>query len=293
MQYSVLFLIEERMIQNRQSVNSTSNKIHRINGIAALKAKIRSIDFKADESPDWDPFSFGVEVVSEQILINKISHKVRRAYLMDHKYRIGWVVDADLDICMLCSKEFGLFKARLKHHCRTCGALICRECSPYFIDLFTLINEHEARTCRNCFGIKPGILTPIYKNAAAQEYMGGHSHSQSTNSSPTTTITTVSGTAANSNYNAYANNANRLPTNPPPSAAKQNTQRSTQNSGALTAATTAQLSRNNRSIGTSPMIQNSNTRSPINSEDLNLQKYYQELEVYENSQKPRYEEAFV
>lgn len=287
------------MIQNRQSVNCASNKLHRINGIAALKSKIRSIDFKADESPDWDPYSFGVEVVGEHILINKITHKVRRAYLMDHKYRIGWVVDADLDICMLCSKEFGLFKARLKHHCRTCGALVCRECSPYFVDLFTLINEHEARTCRNCFGIKPGILTPIYKSAAAQEYHGGN-NTNSTNSSPTTTITTVSGTAANTNLNAYSNNSNRHPTNPPPSINKQNSQRSTQNPNTLAAATTAQLSRNNRNIGTSSMRRdsnnnnnNNNNRSPINAEDLNLQKYYQELEEYEISQKPRYEEAFM
>lgn len=282
------------MSQNRHSISVTVNQQSK--GIEALKAKIRCLEQKGDDRSDYDPNSFGVEISTEQVLIQKKTYIVRRAYLINHKYRIGWVVDADLTLCMICAKEFGLFQARLKHHCRTCGALVCRDCSHNFIDLSSLINEKKARTCGNCFGIKPGILTPIYKSTGI-DYSGEGitGRSYSTNSSPSTTITTNSGVNSVSQNTKVINNkppnVNLWSTTP-----TNSSKYSAQNKAALSnaASTTAQIVRNTgRSSGTSPIRRDTNNnRSPINGEDLNLQKYYEEIEAYEMAQKPKYEEAY-
>lgn len=43
------------------------------------------------------------------------------------KYGVEWQCDADADECTLCAATFSLLRRR--HHCRTCGRIVCGACS--------------------------------------------------------------------------------------------------------------------------------------------------------------------
>lgn len=98
-------------------------------------------------------------------MINRKTYTIRRVYILNNKYKIGWVVDCDLNCCMLCSKDFAWYLGRAKHHCRACGSLVCHECSPYITNIPNLQEDKGSRVCRNCFGLKPGIFTPNQNKA--------------------------------------------------------------------------------------------------------------------------------
>ena len=44
-----------------------------------------------------------------------------------------WMDDSDSDICLGCSKEFGVLLRR--HHCRRCGGLFCADCSNEYVQI--------------------------------------------------------------------------------------------------------------------------------------------------------------
>mmetsp|Transcript_30192 Transcript_30192/g.43133 ORF Transcript_30192/g.43133 Transcript_30192/m.43133 type:complete len:415 (+) Transcript_30192:36-1280(+) len=63
--------------------------------------------------------------------------------------KMGWVVSADVDNCIICDIEFGwMFR---KHHCRACGHVVCDTCSSQK----ALISEIELvgplRVCSLCY----------------------------------------------------------------------------------------------------------------------------------------------
>lgn len=65
---------------------------------------------------------------------------------------VGWVINEDIDFCMICAKSFGFFLYR--HHCRSCGNLVCDPCSPHSLVLVELdeIGEHSPqRVCIQCY----------------------------------------------------------------------------------------------------------------------------------------------
>ena len=76
---------------------------------------------------------------------------IRRVYIKDSAYDIGWVVDEDVDDCMCCGDVFSWFKRR--HHCRNCGNLVCGDCSP-FKSKVPNFPETNSRVCKDCFGLK-------------------------------------------------------------------------------------------------------------------------------------------
>jgi hypothetical protein len=65
---------------------------------------------------------------------------------------VGWVINEDIDFCMICSKQFGFFLYR--HHCRSCGNLVCDPCSPFNLVLQELSDTGEPgpqRVCVQCY----------------------------------------------------------------------------------------------------------------------------------------------
>lgn len=86
---------------------------------------------------------------------------VRRVYiksilLLDYRY-IGWVLDCDMVICMICSNEFSLFNRR--HHCRICGDLVCDNCSKQTIYITEIMDYGPVRACDCCYYGQ--VLSPI------------------------------------------------------------------------------------------------------------------------------------
>jgi hypothetical protein len=144
---------------NRNSVFSNSGNA----ALTALRSKIKSLDrTKADDaSTAFDPYAYGVEVVPEQLIMFGKAVMVRRVYLVENKYKIGWVVDCDLFNCMICGKEFGWYRGRPKHHCRACGALVCGDCSPYALSIPVLNESGGSRACVNCVGLRTPVANQL------------------------------------------------------------------------------------------------------------------------------------
>lgn len=62
---------------------------------------------------------------------------------------VGWVVDRDVDACMLCATDFSFFNSR--HHCRVCGDLACKDCSSSEILLTEFQSYGHVRACDQCY----------------------------------------------------------------------------------------------------------------------------------------------
>lgn len=145
-------------------MSNTRNKRNSIYGASSnsvleiMKKKIKEAE-RQDQLPYYDPATSGCMFQSEQVLLNRKIKRIRKVYMIDDKYKVGWVVDSDMPFCMICLKDFNWFK--LKHHCRACGQLVCNSCSPYSTTIPTLEEDGGSRVCVNCFGLKPGLFTPV------------------------------------------------------------------------------------------------------------------------------------
>ena len=79
--------------------NSTSDTV------SLLVAKIKSCK-KGDMTERFDPHLIGAATQTEQILIKRKIKTIRKVYIADGKYKVGWVVDCDVGQCMICWKDF-------------------------------------------------------------------------------------------------------------------------------------------------------------------------------------------
>ncbi len=68
---------------------------------------------------------------------------------------VAWVPDCLADSCMLCEEEFSLFFRR--HHCRSCGIVICSGCSEW---------NKDKRCCSLCMSASQ---TPSRQNRASHQ----------------------------------------------------------------------------------------------------------------------------
>ena len=62
-----------------------------------------------------------------------------------------WMPNEQSDQCMICEKTFSVF--RRKHHCRSCGALVCSKCSPdkQYVHGY---KDQKVRVCQRCASIR-------------------------------------------------------------------------------------------------------------------------------------------
>jgi hypothetical protein len=97
----------------------------------------------------------------ENVFIGHETRTIRRVLLDNHSYQVGWVVDSDLDACMICIRPFSNLLFRFRHHCRACGNLVCGDCSPYKTRIPSIVSEESmSRVCLNCFGLKVTVQDP-------------------------------------------------------------------------------------------------------------------------------------
>lgn len=62
---------------------------------------------------------------------------------------VGWVINDNMDQCLLCRSFFGFFNR--KHHCRACGTLVCRSCSPHNAHIITMEQYGMMKVCKECY----------------------------------------------------------------------------------------------------------------------------------------------
>lgn len=69
-----------------------------------------------------------------------------------------WVQESDVTVCNVCQEAFGwaITGGRQKHHCRSCGHVVCGPCSGYQMLLPNIHKTRKQRACVVCFkGGKP------------------------------------------------------------------------------------------------------------------------------------------
>jgi len=59
-----------------------------------------------------------------------------------------WIPDEVATQCMRCDAEFGYIVR--KHHCRSCGAVVCKSCSAYTAIVAGVDKQKEVRVCNVC-----------------------------------------------------------------------------------------------------------------------------------------------
>lgn len=99
------------------------------------------------------------------------------------KVKPFWIPDEDAQNCLHCDSKFTIIKRR--HHCRSCGKVLCAQCCNYKAKLMYLENK-EARVCQLCY--------VILKRIEEIEKINGHpidisqnEHTSNSNLSPSST----------------------------------------------------------------------------------------------------------
>lgn len=90
---------------------------------------------------------FGIDVKTGKLDLFGKTLEVKMAALMS-RYTIPWVLNNQSCGCMRCDKKFGVL--RWKHHCRSCGYLVCHGCSPNVTIISELNESKGSRTCKAC-----------------------------------------------------------------------------------------------------------------------------------------------
>eukprot|EP00475_Leptophrys_vorax_P023373 TRINITY_DN319_c0_g1_i2.p1 TRINITY_DN319_c0_g1~~TRINITY_DN319_c0_g1_i2.p1 ORF type:complete len:124 (+),score=19.40 TRINITY_DN319_c0_g1_i2:147-518(+) len=94
----------------------------------------------------------------------------------------AWAPDSSSEYCTLCGDEFSLFYRR--HHCRSCGKLVCSTCSDYKTALGHMEgydNKTPYRVCSLCFPkIRALIKQSTQPETIAQPEAGFQSAQDST-----------------------------------------------------------------------------------------------------------------
>ena len=122
-------------------------------------------------SADLLPDSLEELPVLEEIEVNKgeVVEEVEEVDGVDDKddtpptRRPKWVPDEAHEKCMLCKVDFTLTVR--KHHCRSCGRLLCAECTPSLVAIPALDYPEPVRVCIKC-------IDRFYRHAPKQTNEG-------------------------------------------------------------------------------------------------------------------------
>ncbi|BFZ08455.1 hypothetical protein BsWGS_11493 [Bradybaena similaris] len=87
-------------------------------------------------------------------------------FVLGHKAPL-WVPDARVTMCMLCLLEFTLTWRR--HHCRSCGRVVCSNCS-YNKAPLRYLKYLPARVCDNCYeNLKADLTSKFQQNQSTRK----------------------------------------------------------------------------------------------------------------------------
>ncbi|OQR91936.1 hypothetical protein ACHHYP_04174 [Achlya hypogyna] len=98
-----------------------------------------------------EAFSTNLLNSMHQLSIHLESYRISRKPLCN---RVQWVPDSERKECYACHHSFGLFRAR--HHCRSCGEVMCKKCMVlrpiYGTELLEITNHHAVveKFCKPC-----------------------------------------------------------------------------------------------------------------------------------------------
>jgi len=133
-----------------------SNSVHTHFRLLKKAVKMSLEQLKADA-----PNSLMVDSVREAVLV--IEDKeilVRRVYVntlgSSRFAEVGWVMEEDIHSCLCCQKAFSTVTR--KHHCRSCGSLICKDCSTHTM----IIGFSALKTQIVCKSCNPNVSANLH-----------------------------------------------------------------------------------------------------------------------------------
>eukprot|EP00794_Sanderia_malayensis_P006103 gene6103-6807_t len=124
-----------------------------------IKSRQRVLDLAAsneEDKKDWMNAISGViqdyETKRGSLLKQFMEEDAKKDAEKTKSMKIGecapvWVKDEDVTMCMLCAVRFSFLSRR--HHCRSCGRIVCDNCSKYKARLAYTNNEVK-RVCYVC-----------------------------------------------------------------------------------------------------------------------------------------------
>lgn len=62
---------------------------------------------------------------------------------------VGWIINEGIDCCLVCSRKFSTFFC-WRHHCRTCGLIICDSCTRGQFHIDGKKDVGPQRMCKSC-----------------------------------------------------------------------------------------------------------------------------------------------
>jgi hypothetical protein len=89
---------------------------------------IDSSNAKSREECQFSPEDLSYSHFLDRIRNDPSSHHVSQLDRIRPRIATNWIPDHAVDACQICKAEFGLTFRR--HHCRACGKVVCRYCSP-------------------------------------------------------------------------------------------------------------------------------------------------------------------
>lgn len=125
-----------------------------------LEGRLTMTEFKRSE----DAVMFTED---EDIIFNGKKQKVKRLFIRDAQSNVtgvGWIINEDITACMVCSIPFGMF--RWPHHCRSCGNIVCNNCSPYLVAIVEMLELGEVRVCVQCYWGQDTPIHAVYQRPA-------------------------------------------------------------------------------------------------------------------------------
>ena len=119
--------------------------------LARLKVESKKTYTKVSKDSDVRYYSDTIELSGATMVMKRVTIE------NSADYNVGWVMDNQTKSCMRCDTNFSMITWR--HHCRSCGFVICTSCGDKKLNFPAFAEESPAgsRVCRPCYN------TPIVK----------------------------------------------------------------------------------------------------------------------------------
>lgn len=89
-------------------------------------------------------------IETEELLMKGSTHFIWRLYApIGHDDGVGWILDQDISECLICTSPFSAFNRR--HHCRSCGGIVCADCSDNEVVIEEFKELGAQRVCSFCY----------------------------------------------------------------------------------------------------------------------------------------------
>ena len=139
-----IFILRKDFNQNMKSGRQATNISQDIPDVYIMDIQEESIAMKNGSKQTVHRIFVDINEESARNNRNKV-HFSRSSTTYNH---VGWILNEDLEICMLCKTSFSMFKT--KHHCKACGNLVCQTCADQFVNIDEIQDLGPLRVCMMC-----------------------------------------------------------------------------------------------------------------------------------------------